>query len=127
MKLTKTRRDILSLYEKIDHPLNAEEIYNLLNNEYDLSTIYRNLNFFEKENILKSIVFSDKITYYYKSDGHFHYIYCIKCKKFEKLDICFENQFKKYIEDTIKFKITDHILYFEGICSNCQKEGNKNA
>ncbi|MBM7560086.1 Fur family transcriptional regulator [Marinitoga litoralis] len=120
MKLTKPRRDILSLYDEIDHPLNAEEIYNLLKNEYDLSTIYRNLNLFEKENILKSIVFSDKITYYYKSTGHFHFIYCIKCKKFEKLDICFENQFKKYIEENIQFKITDHILYFEGICKNCQ-------
>lgn len=127
MKLTRPRRDILNLYEKIDHPLNAEEIYNLLNNEYDLSTIYRNLNFFEKENILKSIVFSDKITYYYKPKGHYHFIYCIKCKKFERLNLCFEKQFKEYIEKNIDFKITDHILYFEGICSECQKEGDKNA
>ncbi|AEX86480.1 Fur family transcriptional regulator [Marinitoga sp. 1135] len=123
MKLTKPRKDILKLYENIDYPLNAEEIYNLLNKKYDLSTIYRNLNFFEKNHILKSIVFSDKITYYYRPNGHIHYIYCIKCKKFEKLDMCFEKEYSKYIEEILKFKITDHILYFEGICSNCQHEG----
>ncbi|WP_129408022.1 Fur family transcriptional regulator [Marinitoga lauensis] len=127
MKLTKTRRDILKLYDEIDYPLNAEEIYNLLNREYDLSTIYRNLNFFEKENILKSIVFSDKITYYYKPKGHSHFIYCIRCKKFESLNLCFEKQYRDYIENNMHFKITDHILYFEGICSECQKEGDKNA
>ncbi|MDN5342507.1 transcriptional repressor [Oceanotoga sp. DSM 15011] len=120
MKLTKARRDILEIFKNSNYPLSAEQLFELLKKEYDLSTIYRNLNFFEKNSALKSIVFSDKVKYFYSGEGHFHFIYCVKCKKFEKFDLCYEDKISQYIKENLKFEILNHTLYFEGICQDCR-------
>jgi Fur family ferric uptake transcriptional regulator len=126
MRLTKARREIKKIFEINEIPLNADQVYNKLDKEYDLSTIYRNLDFFQKENFLKSIVFSDKIKYFYEDIGHFHYIYCVYCKKFEKFDMCYEKNISEYIEKNLEFEIISHTLYFEGICKECRNKGEKN-
>lgn len=121
MRNTKARREILEIMEKHDFPLSAEQIYQMLDKDYDKSTIYRNLKYFEVEGELNSIVFSDKITYFYKSGGHFHFIYCVKCKKFERFDLCYAESMSKYIRESLGYKVLSHTLYFEGICKACQK------
>jgi len=125
MRSTKARRDILNIFQNEDVPLSADYIYELLNGEYDKSTIYRNLKNFEKNGKLKSIVFSDKITYFYKGSGHFHFIYCVRCKKFERFNLCYSETISKFITDTLGYKVLGHTLYFEGICKNCQEEMKK--
>jgi Fur family ferric uptake transcriptional regulator len=107
--------------------LSAEKLNGLLGFNYDLSTIYRNLNFFTSENILKTMVFSDKVTYYYYGNGHFHYIYCVKCKSFSRFDMCFEEKLSEYIKQQLEFEIMDHTLYFEGICKDCKNRSQKNG
>ncbi|HOO75598.1 MAG TPA: transcriptional repressor, partial [Tepiditoga sp.] len=97
-----------------------EIIFEMLDKNYDISTIYRNLNFFVENNLIRTIVFSDKVTYYYSGKGHFHYIYCVKCKKFEKINMCYEEKLAEYIEKNLEFKVLDHTLYFEGICKECR-------
>lgn len=58
MRSTKARRDILDIFHNEDVPLSADYIYELLNGEYDKSTIYRNLKKTLKKNgKLRSIVF----------------------------------------------------------------------
>lgn len=121
MRNTKARRDILGVLDEYDYPLNAEQIYEKLNEDYDKSTIYRNLKNYEENGEIKSIVFSDKIKYFFKGEGHFHFIYCIKCKKFERFDLCYSEQMSKYIKERLGFKVLTHTLYFEGICKKCQK------
>jgi len=124
MKSTKARKDILEILERYDFPLNAEEVYEILDEDYDKSTIYRNLKRFEKDGTIKSIVFSDKIKYFYKIEGHFHFIYCIKCKKFEKFDICYSESMSQYLKEKLGYQIISHTLYFEGICKDCQKSSS---
>lgn len=123
MRMTKARKDILKIFNNNDKPLNAEQLNKILDDDYDLSTIYRNLNFFEDQTILKSIVFSDKIKYYYTSKGHYHYVYCTECKNFQRISKCFEEEFKKYISNELDFDVESHTLYFEGLCHNCKNRG----
>ncbi|MDK2946643.1 Fur family transcriptional regulator [Geotoga petraea] len=120
MRMTKARRDILKIFNENDKPLNAEQLSKILEEDYDLSTIYRNLNFFEEQAILRSIVFSDKIKYYFTSKGHYHFVYCTKCKKFQKINKCFEEEFKKHINKKLDFEVKSHTLYFEGLCHDCK-------
>lgn len=126
MRMTKARKDILKIFSENDKPLNAEQLNKILKDDYDLSTIYRNLNFFEEKAILKSIVFSDKIKYYFKSKGHYHFVYCTNCKKFQKINKCFEEEFKKYINNELDFDVESHTLYFEGLCHDCKNRSVKN-
>lgn len=125
IRITKARKEIIKLFEKIMKPINAEQIYEKLEKDYDLSTIYRNLDFFTKNNTIKSLVFSDKITYYYKSESHIHFIYCTNCKKFEKFNLCYEKEISEHIKKNLGFKVENHTLYFEGICKKCQINGEK--
>ncbi|BBE30823.1 transcriptional repressor [Tepiditoga spiralis] len=122
MKLTKIRIELLNIFKNLNYPLSAEQIYEKVHERCNLSTIYRNLSYFEDKKIIRSMVFSDKIKYYYSGVGHFHFVYCNVCKNFEKINLCYEKEFENYLKNTLEFSVSDHVLYFEGVCKKCKNQ-----
>ncbi len=77
IRLTQQRSNILKVLIEAKRPISAQEIFNRLegsNSKLRLSTVYRNLNRFEKEGILKSVTLSDKEKWFELADrGHHHH------------------------------------------------------
>ncbi|MBO8160726.1 MAG: transcriptional repressor [Thermosipho sp. (in: Bacteria)] len=121
MNLTKWRKEILKIIEESNIPLTAEEIYTRNNLKPNFSTIYRALNFLEKNNLIKSVSFDNSPKYYFSINKHFHFLYCIKCGRIETFDKCFASKLEDYVVKNFNFNITDHVFYFKGICKKCQE------
>jgi Fe2+ or Zn2+ uptake regulation protein len=81
LKKTKTREEILSLFESISTPLTANDIYEKLKNKnITLSSIYRTLETFTNQNILiKNIDPKGIAIYTLKQEKHTHYLECKNC------------------------------------------------
>lgn len=123
MKLTKNRQRIYETIFNSKVPLTAYDISSLLKN-ISLTTVYRALDYLQKEGRIKYIVIND-FKYYYSTEVHQHFFQCIKCKKLFTLNACFIQPYEQYIENNVGFKITEHLVFFSGICKNCQREEQK--
>lgn len=120
---TKARLDILDLLHDSD-PLTAEDIADILQSKgAKLSSIYRNLAIFLENNIVTKIQGIDNFAYYQLNDhSHKHHLTCSICKETQIVDICPIHEIQDEIEQNTKYKITNHIFEFVGVCPKCQKE-----
>lgn len=119
MRLTPARKLVLNLFKGNSSLLCAEDIEKLLKNEsIYLSTIYRALEYFEKENVLgKSTI--NKTAYYYLINGeHHHYMICTNCLARFPIDCEIENMISKNTK-RYNFTATNHDLTIYGYCNNC--------
>jgi Fur family transcriptional regulator, peroxide stress response regulator len=80
IRLTKKRQQILSLLQAHSGALSAAEVHQQLP-DIDLVTIYRNLDLFTKEKLIKRVHLStDEAQYEYQTQPHHHAI-CTDCHK----------------------------------------------
>jgi len=78
--LTKKREQILDVLKNHSGTLSAAAIHTKLP-EIDLVTIYRNLDLFVKEKMIKQIhLGTDEAQYEYQHEPHHHAV-CIECEK----------------------------------------------
>ena len=114
LKTTPGRLEILRTLSINDKPKTAEEIYKKLKKQYNLVTIYRNLEKFEE----KKIIFKESINkkdFYYLAKTQHHHIICRRCEKIECVP-CSRQKF--HIKNFSQIK---HQLLLTGICSKCAK------
>ncbi|TAH59355.1 MAG: transcriptional repressor [Bacillota bacterium] len=124
MRLTPARTLVLNLFKAKSSLLCAEDIEKLLKDgSIYLSTIYRALEYFEKENVLgKSTI--NKTAYYYLIDGrHHHYMICTHCLARFPIDCELEAMINKNIARH-NFIPTSHDLTIYGYCEKCAKQQN---
>lgn len=115
VKLTAKRNRILKVLKKHSGTISAAGIHNKLP-EIDLVTIYRNLDLFVKEKMIKKIhLGTEEAQYEYQSEPHHHAV-CTDCNKVlhftaseEKIKVLLE------IED---FKVDEIELTVRGICTH---------
>lgn len=120
MRMTKHRKLVLSLFEQNDEMLCADDIALLLKeDDIDLSTIYRALEYFERYNVLTKSMINQTSHYYLTGDKHYHYLICINCKKRYKI-ACHIDQLAAQTIAANDFKVTHHDLTIYGLCRNCQ-------
>lgn len=80
IRLTKKREQILDVLKKHHGTLSAADIHTKLPS-IDLVTIYRNLELFTKEKIIKQLrLDSGEAQYEYQTEPH-HHALCTDCKK----------------------------------------------
>lgn len=122
-KLTPKRIAIIDLFLNKNRYLTPEAAWKILKKKFDylgLPTIYRNLETFSKCGILVKIQRPNRKLYYglCESQGHkyHHHIICIKCGRIGEFFKCDLSK-KKVING---FKVLNHSLQFEGICSECR-------
>lgn len=122
LKQTPKRKAILKLFLDKKRFLSPEEIFAVIKKEFkraSFPSIYRNLDELYKIGILIKVQKSNRRLYYAlctaKNDTHHHHIVCVKCGKIGEFEGCVLEGKKKIGG----FKILDHSLQLEGICSKC--------
>jgi len=123
LKKTHQRQSVISLLEKSEKPLSAREIFAQLSNQKSiwLSTVYRILESFEKEDmIVKTTDFdSSEAIYEIERHRHTHYAICIDCHKRIELTECPIPQ--SVTPPELGFHIINHRLEVLGYCADCFK------
>lgn len=80
IKLTEKRKKILSVLESTCGTLSASDIHEQIP-EIDLATIYRNLDLFTKEKLIKQVhLGTEEAQYEYQQEPHHHAV-CTSCEK----------------------------------------------
>lgn len=114
-RLTKNRKAILDVLKESGGALSAAEIHAQLP-EMDLVTVYRNLELFTKEKLIKELhLGTDEAQYEYQAKPHHHAV-CTNCDRvihFEASD----QQLKKLL--CVKdFKIDEVEVTVRGVCKH---------
>ncbi len=86
----------------------------------DRSTIFREITFLTRNNIVKKNVISG-IDYHEIPQDHHHHLVCLNCNSIKKIDIGdhLKTQ-ERQISMKNKFNIISHSLEFYGYCRDCQ-------
>jgi Fe2+ or Zn2+ uptake regulation protein len=80
LRITQKRQQILDVLKKQHDTLSAAQLHSLLP-EIDLVTIYRNLDLFVKEKLIKQIhLGTDEARFEYQTESHHHAV-CTDCEK----------------------------------------------
>lgn len=121
-RITEPRKALLRLLISSERPLSAEEAHAALGSvDYDLVTVYRNLETFESAGIATRIpTEAGKSLFELNAAAHHHHhIICRKCHRAECLDHCeiekLENLAKK-----LGFTEVTHVLELYGVCDECR-------
>ena len=122
LRITEPRKALLQLLDGAPKPLSAEELHEALGAEdFDLVTIYRNLDAFENAGIVNRIpTESGKSLYELNAEQHhYHHIICRKCHRTEKLDTCEIEKLEKLASD-LGYSDVTHVLELYGVCETCR-------
>lgn len=112
IKLTSARKSILDILLSSKKPLSYEDIKDKI--FMDKATFYRNIAFFEDENLINSFESNDKKRYFeIKDTQHLHFI-CNSCSTIE----CIFEDPVFFLKD---YKIENIIL--KGKCKECNTNG----
>ncbi|KAB3527617.1 Fur family transcriptional regulator [Alkaliphilus serpentinus] len=128
-KLTPQRRAILNIvFENQGKHLNTEEIYGLVKDEcpeIGLATVYRTLQLLEDMELVSRLNLDDGCSRYefnsHEDDHQHHHLICEVCGDVIEVEIDLLEQLESEIEKLYKFKIKDHKVKFNGVCSDCRK------
>ena len=121
-RLTKLRKEMLDLVISSDTPQNVKMVISKMKKKPDLSTVYRGLEYLEKKKYINSVSFSDT-RYYYSAAKKYkgHFIVCTSCSYIAEFKECRMKPVEKKIKEDFNFNVTDHVVYFKGVCSQCSK------
>lgn len=122
MKLTKLRQSILDIIDDSDKIINIKSIWNSLKPKPNITSVYRSVDNLENNDMINSISISGiKYLISKKIKGHGHFVICRECKEITNFDDCVISALQGKLEKDLNYKITGHVLYFEGFCKDCDK------
>jgi Fur family ferric uptake transcriptional regulator len=124
-KITALRKEILTAVENAKIPLSAKHIMKRIRARPNISSIYRSLEYLVTWNVLQSVSFSGTRHYFIANKGKGHFIICKGCNEMIAFDECIAEKLQKRIQNKYHYTITDHVLYFEGFCTECQTHFEK--
>lgn len=127
IKHTRQREVIYKILENAQNPLSAQEIFTItinLNENINLSTVYRILNLFFQKDIIVSVTVSNakKELYEIKKKIHNHYIVCKLCEEKVAIRECPLKSFTRQIELETGYTLSNHKLELFGLCSTCRQK-----
>ena len=124
LKVTKSRIAIYKALEKKDYPCTAEELSkDIIDEDINLSTIYRTLNSFTERGLVKLEVNERKENVFsLEKDEDKHILVCKCCHKRVPIEGCPYHKVNKKIEKETGFLIEDQNTEIYGLCPDCQKK-----
>ncbi len=123
MKRTRQRECVLSVLENSDSPLSAMDICGSAQNRdcrLWLSTVYRILELFVKEEVAVKTTMPDGGTSLYELNRyrHRHYAVCLRCRRVLEMDNCPLEKFVPEFSES-DFRVTGHRIEMYGYCREC--------
>ena len=121
---TKQKELILSIIKKKKHEFRVKELYNDLNKEIGLTTIYRQIDKLVNEGRINKNINKDNITYYQyleecNKNNHF-YLKCDKCGNMTHIDCDCIEQLSNHIVKEHQFNLNKDCIIINGICKRCK-------
>ena len=128
-RLTPQREKILRvLMENKDKHLSAEDVFYLLKQkslDIGLATVYRTLELFLENGVIRSLDFGDGKKRYELEDleqtHHHHHAICLSCGKIIEIKEDLLEKLEEQVERENNFKIENHELKFFGHCAECRE------
>ena len=121
-RITKTRKAIIEALFNSGCMLSPSEIASKMKIKANRSTIYRELIFLYRNNIVAKSSCLNKSCFEIIKEHHHHHLVCLRCNSFIKIPASGEiTRKEKDIANKNNFKIINHSLDFYGLCSKCQK------
>lgn len=116
------REKILAVFSNADL-LSADEVYAKLR-DIDRATVYRNINYFVKQGLLREVSVKKGIVLYeIMKDDHQHFM-CSNCSKIIPVDID-RTALLTIIPNNNQFRIDDYEVNIKGKCRDCDKRVEK--
>ncbi len=129
IRLTPQRKEILSCFINTQEHLKPEEVYDLVKDKgIGIATVYRTIEIFKDNDIIKEITIEKTRYYELKMFGekcmHIHF----KCDICDTVYDC-DNiklglkviSLRDYTEDLYDVKVKDLTVTMHGICKNCKR------
>jgi Fur family ferric uptake transcriptional regulator len=134
-RITIPREAILGVLSKTSEHLSAEDIYLAVHKEHPnigLTTIYRTLELLVHMGLVFKFDFGDGRARYELSEGpkgkrHHHHLVCTSCGRvidytdFIDDEIELLSRTERGLSQKFRFKITNHLIQFYGLCEECRK------
>jgi Fur family transcriptional regulator, ferric uptake regulator len=111
------KQKILNLLENSDLPVSVPDI--LVKVKANKTTVYRELDQFLSDGLVKEVEFGDGKKRYEIEKSHHHHLVCKNCGKIEDIEINEKSLLTK-IKTKSNFKIENHSIEFFGLCNLCQ-------
>ncbi|MFW6035723.1 MAG: Fur family transcriptional regulator [Halothermotrichaceae bacterium] len=124
---TEQRTAIMQVLIDNKIPMTAGDIFDKLKKEMPrlrLSTVYRNLNGFEENDIIRKIEINieKKENYFELLDGkHHHHLICEKCGEILPVACPLKEYMDKISQET-DYTISDHKIKIYGCCPRCSEK-----
>jgi len=126
-RITTARRVLLEIFDASRRPLNAQDINQALTRQgvkVNTSTIYRELQFLQKQGLVNPLQLSTNQLYYESAQlPHHHHLVCDSCGSIDPVE-CHEVESPlRRLETRVNqtgFTITNHTLEFYGTCAGCR-------
>ncbi|MBL7073550.1 MAG: transcriptional repressor [Candidatus Omnitrophica bacterium] len=133
-RMTVPRQAILDVLSKTSRHLSAEDVFMAVHKVYHhvgLTTVYRTLELLVQMGLVSKFDFGDGRARYEllegsKDSGHHHHLICTKCGRiidytdFIDEEIKLLKETEKGLSKKYKFKITNHLIQFYGLCDKCK-------
>ena len=124
---TKQKDKILEIIQKQEKQFTVKDIYNDLNKEIGLTTIYRLIDNLVDTKRLNKYIGKDNITYYEyleKCDNNNHFfLKCDKCGRLIHIDCDCIIELYNHILKKHNFIPNKENIIINGICNNCINKG----
>jgi Fur family transcriptional regulator, ferric uptake regulator len=121
---TKGKIQILQELSQSEIPLSVVEIHSLMDENCDVSTVFRTITQFKEKNLIQEVNLDEGFFRYEMcstdSHHHHHHVRCRICGDIKLIEQCDLGPFEKSIAK-LGFKDMEHRLEFTGICSKCSK------
>jgi Fur family ferric uptake transcriptional regulator len=124
-RITPARKTMTETVLKMKKPFSALEMHALLQKRgftINTVTVYRELQFLEKEGIIQGTKFQDGTKRFcLASNGHHHHLICTNCNDVADVDMPCTNlhAMEKQLAKKSNFTIKSHSLEFYGLCARC--------
>lgn len=119
---TRKRKIVLKTLKEQSAPVDVGELRRILRKEMNNTTIYRALELFTKEGLVKRVNWGkDKAYYEIASLDHHHHLVCNNCGDSEDITPCdMLPSVDQILKKSKKFtQIISHSLEFFGFCKKC--------
>lgn len=119
---TKSRKALYQSLAGHNRPISVNSLINSLSDQLDRSTVYRNIETFEKIGVINKVYtgWKYRLELSEKFRPHHHHLTCDNCGKVipinlgQKMETAILHFGKKN-----NFKIQNHEIELRGLCSNC--------
>jgi Fur family ferric uptake transcriptional regulator len=122
---TKQKESLLEYIRTLNKDFDAKDIYEGMNKEVGLTTIYRYLDSLVEENLLEKDTCNKKVKYRYleecKCENHF-YLKCRNCNRLFHIDCDCLNELYEEIRKEHDFMIDHRNIVLSGLCGKCSEE-----